>query len=72
MFVRKRQENRSLVTLVLQTMELLLQCVFILLPGVADGSAFTSDYSPQVTIVICIYASMDKEVFATCSLRLYT
>lgn len=69
MFVRKLQDTESLGTLVLQTMELFLQCVSVLLPGIAD-SAFTSDYSLQVAIVICICASKEKHVFATYSLSL--
>ena len=35
-FVRKLQDTESLGTLVLQTMELSLQCVSVPLPGVAD------------------------------------
>lgn len=51
MFVRKLQDTESPGTLVLQTVELFLQCVSVLLPGVVD-SELTSDYSLQVAIVI--------------------
>lgn len=54
--------------------ELFLECAFVFLPGIVDRREFASDYSLQLAIVICLYASMGKHVFATrgLSLWLYT
>lgn len=43
---------------------------FHVLPVVPEKSEFTLDYSLQVTIVVCLYVSMEKYVFATCGLSL--
>lgn len=44
---------------------------FHVLPVVPEKSEFTLDYSLQVTIVVCLYVSMEKYVFATCGLSLW-
>ena len=71
-FVRKLQENKRLMTSVSSRHGIILpwKCVFMLLPGVADRSGFVSDYSLQLAIVICLYASMEKHGFAMCGLSL--
>jgi hypothetical protein len=37
---------------------------FMSFPGVVDQHELTLDYSSQLSIVICLYASMEKYVFA--------
>jgi hypothetical protein len=43
-------------------------CAFLPLPGIVDRSEFTSDYSLQLAIIICFYASTEKHV--TCHMQL--
>lgn len=45
-----REQYKSLVA------QLFLECVFVPLPGEADRSELTSDYSLELTSVICSYA----------------
>lgn len=59
-----------------QNMGLFLERVFRLLPGVVDGSEFTSDFSSflalgiQLNVYNILYASVEKHVFAMCVLSL--
>ena len=58
-----RKQDGSLVTSVSpKHMQLFLEYAFVLLPSTADRSEFTLDYSLQLAIVICLYASMEKLV----------
>ena len=41
---------------------LFLDYVFVFLPGVVDRVDFTSDYSLQLVITMCLYASIEKHV----------
>lgn len=50
--------------------KLFLEFAFMPLPGIVDKSEFTLDYLLQLAIVICLYGSMEKQVFATFSLFL--
>lgn len=43
---------------------------FVSLPDVTDGTEFISDYSLQLAIAICLFISVDKHVFAVCSVSL--
>lgn len=52
----------------LQNMDLFGGCGFVLLPGVAERSEFTSDCSLLPATVICSYASMETQAFAIYSL----
>jgi hypothetical protein len=56
--------------LFLQNVELFLECVLKLIPGIVDRSELTSDYSLQLAIDICLYASVGKHVSAACGLSL--
>lgn len=48
-----------------------LECIFVLLPGVAERSEFTSDYS--VLLAAVIHLNVETMIFAMClSLRLST
>lgn len=60
--VRKFQENktRAFWPHFIQNHRLCLERDFVPLPGIVDRSEFTSDYSTQLDIVICLYASMEK------------
>ena len=51
-----------------KNMEFFLDYVFVPFPGVTDSSEFSLDYSLQLAIGICIYASMEKRGFVTYSL----
>lgn len=53
-------------------MESVLQCAFVLDRSILDRSEFTSTYSSQLAIVIFFfYASVEKPIFAACSLSLW-
>lgn len=52
MLLRKLTENKSLCPQFLQSTEL-LECVFMLLPGVLARSEVPYDQSSQLAIVIC-------------------
>jgi hypothetical protein len=41
-----------------------IDCVFMSCSSVEDKSELTSDYSSQLDIVICLFASMEKHGFA--------
>lgn len=43
---------------------------FVSLPDVTGGTGFILDYSLQQAIAICLCASVDKHVFAMCSVPL--
>lgn len=43
---------------------IVLTMCFHAFPAVVDKSKFTSDYSLQTAIVICLCASMEKDPFA--------
>ena len=53
-----------------RNLDLLLECVFVLLPGVEARSEFTSNYSIELVIAICLYGSMEKYGLAMCGLSL--
>lgn len=59
-----RNQYKNLVTLVssFENMEMFLEYAFVTLPGVADGSKFTSDYS--LYLGYRLYAAMEKIVLA--------
>lgn len=46
-------------------MGLFLDYSLVPLPGIAERSEFTSDYTKQQNIVICSYVSVEKYYFAT-------
>lgn len=50
--------------------ELLLDCAFVPLPGVAERREFISDYSSPPDIVICLYVTMETHVCAACGMPL--
>lgn len=50
MLVRKLQQDKSLMSCFFKNMDLFLECVFMLLPGVADSL----DYSLQLDITACL------------------
>lgn len=47
-------------------MELFLECVFVPFSCIADKGEFISNYSLQLAIAICLFASIEKYVFAMC------
>jgi hypothetical protein len=51
-------------------LELFLKCTFLALLGVADRNEFALDCSLQLAIVISLFASKEKHVFATWQLVL--
>jgi hypothetical protein len=51
------EQTRSVTSVSSKTMELSLEWVFMLLPGQVDRSEFTSGYSLQLGIVICLRVS---------------
>lgn len=57
--MRKFQENETEVLWLsfFRNMQLFLECIFVPFPSVANRNEFISDYSLQLTVVICLYAS---------------
>lgn len=47
-------------------MELFLEHAFVPFSCIADKGEFISNYSLQLTIAICLFASIKKHVFAVC------
>lgn len=68
-FKTPRNQDKSLATwFSSKTQKLFLDSAFMLLLGVADKSEFTSHYSLQLDIVVCLHALTEKYVPALCSL----
>lgn len=70
MLVRTFQENKTRVLCpqsIFKTMEFLLKCTFMPLPGVVGRGEFNLDYSLHQDINICLYASFKKKnMFLPC------
>lgn len=65
-FKKLREEYGGLIFF--QNMKLFLDYAF---QGIADKSKSISDYSLQLTIIIYLYASIEKHVFASHVLSLF-
>ena len=64
--MRKLQESKSLMSSVSsKNTEMFLECAFVPLPGVADRSEFTSDYSLQL-LLLSAYMPFWKNMFLLC------
>lgn len=63
------EPDRSPVISVSPERGLLLECALVLLPGEADRTEFSLDYSWYLPI--CLDASVDNRVLATCGLSLW-
>lgn len=61
---KKLQETKCYELSFVKNKVLFLKCVFMFPPGIVDRSEFTSKYSLQLSIVTCLYASMEKHALS--------